>query len=108
MSRRVTKLMIENQFVGLCNALGKRIATSWDDEGAYQLDYEAINGGWCIQENMGKGRISYPFGHDRYKASEFFDLLRFAQRTIAIFRDDNGACYWPKSRIENERPDMGE
>jgi hypothetical protein len=103
MSNRITRKMIENQFINLCNALGKRVCTAWNDVGSWKLDYNPHYGGYTIVEMLEKGAETHPISMQRHKGSEFFYMLTFALRSIAIDRDPNGHTYWPTEKITNAR-----
>jgi hypothetical protein len=105
MADRITNKMVETQFAWLCDVLGKRIAQHHKDVGAWRLDYQRCYGGFCIVELMEHGE-SLPYGHGRYKASEMFNMLQFALRSIAIDRFDGETftgSFWPTDKITNAR-----
>jgi len=105
MTNRVTKTMIRNQFINLCDALGKRVATDYNDVGAWKLDYSPHYGGYTIVEKLENGGETHPISMRRHKGSEFFEMLIFALRAIAIDRNENEHSYWPKDKIVNPRPE---
>lgn len=73
---RTTKADIELWFGHLCNDLGKRVATSYDDVGAWRLDYVACYGGWNIEEICTEsGGIRHPFDSRRYAGRAMFDYI---------------------------------
>lgn len=82
---RISKSLIENNFKWFVQALGGRIATSYNDAGAYRLDYNGTYGGYNIEKisNAGGG-ISQPFGSARMKAEPFLDAIILATRAIEI------------------------
>lgn len=105
MSDRITKKMVETQFINLCDAIGKRVAMHYKDVGAWRLDYQRCYGGFCIVELTENGE-SLPYGHGRYKGGEMFNMLQFALRSIAVDRSNGetfSGSYWPTDKITNVR-----
>ena len=101
MSNRVTRQVAENQFKRLCDALGKRVATSYNDVGAWQLNYAQCYGGYQIQEIVtSTGGISEPFSSSRMSGKELYDYVNFALRAIQIDRlnGKDSAQYWPADK----------
>lgn len=80
---RTTRKDAHAAFERLIKAIGGRVATSYDDHGAYQLDWNASYGGGVIElisdESCG---VSHPFGSERHKAAPFCDMVHFAMRAI--------------------------
>jgi hypothetical protein len=107
MSNRITKKMIERQFVNLCNALGKRVCTDWKDVGSWKLDSNPHYGGYTIVEMMEGGGQSHPISMQRHKGSEFFYMMIFALRAIAIDRNPDGHMYWPTEKTINPQVTEG-
>jgi len=101
MSDRITKKMVELQFVNLCNALGKRVCTAWNDVGSWKLDYNPCYGGYTIVEMLENGAETHPISMQRHKGSEFFYMMIFALRSIAIDRNPDGHTYWPTEKTIN-------
>jgi len=105
MADRITKQMVETQFIHLCDAMGKRVATHYKDVGAWRLDYQRCYGGFCIVELTEHGE-SLPYGHGRFKGGEMFNMLQFALRSIAVDRSNGetfSGSYWPTDKITNVR-----
>lgn len=100
MSNRVTKKMIERQFINLCNVLGKRVSTGWNDVGAWKLDYNPYYGGYTIVEQLENGAQTHPISMQRHKGNEFFHMLIFANRAIAIDRNEANQ-YWASEKLVN-------
>lgn len=76
---RTSRARLDAVFARLLQAIGGRLATSWDDVGAYRLDYAACYGGWTVERICNKsGGVSHPFGPLRRKASDFDDAMQFA------------------------------
>jgi hypothetical protein len=85
MAFRFTKKDVEGRFEMFAHACGKRIATSYNDVGAWRLDENTVYGGWNIEEIHNKGGgVSHPFGPMRHKSSEFVAMMSFAMDAIAI------------------------
>jgi hypothetical protein len=79
MSERYTRKDAERALGRLAAATGHRIAASYSDVGAWELDYAACYGGYMVHEvgNEAHG-VSTPFGHERRTAREFCDAVAFA------------------------------
>ena len=77
---RISRKQVESYFAEVfCPAMGFRVAKSFGDVGAYQLDYAGIYGGFSIEriENTGGG-VSNPLGMARHMSAAMLDMLRFA------------------------------
>ena len=62
-----------------CKAIGKRVATTYNDTGAWTLDYAKEYGGYLIQEIINDaGAKETPLGDQRYSATELVERMRFA------------------------------
>jgi hypothetical protein len=83
MSEQYTRKDAERALKRLAAATGHRLVDSWNDVGAWRLDYAACYGGFVVYEvsNDAAG-ISTPFGHERRTAREFCDAVRFALYAI--------------------------
>lgn len=84
---RVTRKDAEAQFQRLIKAIGGRVATSYNDVGAYTLDYVACYGGYGgfrVEriENSG-GAVSTPFGDSRMTPTEFWHSVYFTLRVLS-------------------------
>ena len=89
---RTTKAQVEGIFKRLAEACGKRIATSYNDVGAWRLDYTACYGGYNIEEiDNERGGISQPMGGQRMKAGEFWSACYFALRAIEAVKEGGAA-----------------
>lgn len=78
MAERTTKSQIVGLFEHFAHAMGRRIARSYNDVGAWRLDYVPEYGGWNIEEIATEsGAVRQPFGSRRYRSGEFWELLRF-------------------------------
>lgn len=66
-------------FDRLIKAIGGRVATSYNDVGAYRLDWNTVYGGGNIERisNL-QGGVSQPFGGRRLKAADFCLFVSFA------------------------------
>lgn len=98
---RITEKLVNYRFEQLCKALGKRVATKYDDHGAWRLDYIYVYGGYQIQEIDKSGQssaVSLPFGMERRSRREMYEALTFALRALAINQDEETGSYWPKDK----------
>lgn len=93
--------MVEKQFVCLCNALGKKLASSYKDIGSWRLDYQRCYGGYTIVELMENGAENQPYGLSRFSTSEMYYMIIFALRSIALDRSEHDHVYWPTEKIIN-------
>ena len=80
---RYTRKDAERQFERLIKAIGGRVAKSYDDHGAYRLDWNIVYGGGGVErvskESTG---VSQPFCATRKNAREFCDAVHFAIRVL--------------------------
>ncbi len=82
-SERYTRKDAEACFKRLCETLDKRIATSYNDVGAWSLDHNATYGGYVVDEiTTDGGGISKPLGDRRRPAREFCEAVWFALRVL--------------------------
>jgi hypothetical protein len=59
------------------------VAESWNDTGAWTLDYAKVYGGFVIQEIINDGGArEVPLGDQRYTATELAEQMRFALRWL--------------------------
>ncbi len=79
---RTTRKHVESAFAYFCNAMGKRIAKSYDDKGAWALDYAPVYGGYVICEYLPSGGEGRPMGDTRLPAAQFAQTLWFATRAV--------------------------
>ena len=75
---RYTRKDAERAFARFVDAIGGRVAKSYDDKGAYQLDYNATYGGAVVELLLETGGVSHPFGDLRRSPAEFCSAVRFA------------------------------
>jgi hypothetical protein len=76
---KYTRKDAEAAFDRLIKAIGGRIATSYNDVGAYRLDWNGVYGGGNIEQITSEsGGVRQPFGAQRRNAREFCDSVRFA------------------------------
>jgi hypothetical protein len=81
---RTTKSNVESAFTYLCQALGKRIATRYDDVGAWRLDYMPGHG-YQIEEIVNEhGGISDPLRMRCMKAEAFYDAAWMTIRALDL------------------------
>lgn len=86
---RTTKGNVESAFKYLCQALGKRIATKYNDVGAWRLDHMAGYGGWNIEQISNEGgAVSHPFGSDRMQAEAMYNACWMAIRAVEMSKKD--------------------
>jgi hypothetical protein len=80
---RITRKNVEGLFETLCKALGKRVATDYNDVGAWRLDYIACYGGWVIEEIVSEsGAIRHVIVDNRKSNREMWEAMRFALRAV--------------------------
>lgn len=88
---RTTKVQIEKLFELLCKACGKRVATSYDDVGAWRLDYNTAYGGWNIEEIYNEGgAVTHPFGPARMTGEAFWRMMRFGVDAVGVAKGGKG------------------
>lgn len=82
---RTTKNQIESAFALFCKVAGFRKATTFNDVGALELDYNPVYGGYVIDriENDG-GAVSCPFTEYRLPAFAFLQALRMMTQSHAL------------------------
>lgn len=87
---RTTKAEVEGVFKLWVASIGGRIATSYNDQGAYRLDHASCYGGWQIERiDNERGGVSVVFG--RLTAYYFVAALRMGMRTLEQSRLTQGA-----------------
>lgn len=80
---RYTRKDAERSFWQLCASLGKRVAGSYNDVGAWTLDYNSVYGGYVVHEiSTDGGGVSEPFGSQRRPAREFCSCVNFTIRAL--------------------------
>jgi hypothetical protein len=83
MAYRATRTELNEVFKQFCEAIGKRVAETWNDTGAWTLDYATEYGGYVIQEIIDNtGAREVPLGHERLSATELVERMRFALRWL--------------------------
>jgi hypothetical protein len=81
MTYRATRTEVNEVFKLFCKAICKRVTESWNDVGAWRLDYIKEYGGYVIQEIINdRGAVEMPLGHERLSATELVERMRFALR----------------------------
>lgn len=79
MAERYTRKDATAAFNRLIETIGGRIATDYNDVGAYRLDWNATYGGGIIERiSNPQGGVSQPFGHMRMNAREFYFAVHLA------------------------------
>lgn len=87
-----TRKDADAQFERLVKAIGGRVATSFDDHGAYQLDWNATYGGGVIERiSANSSGVSQPFGSQRHSAKDFCNMVHFAMRVLEQTRQTSAA-----------------
>ncbi len=72
----------------LCAAVGKRVGTSWNDHGAWNLAREYA--GYQVQEPIPPGGgVTLPMGEECRSAREYVTAVRFAVRALEAAREGN-------------------
>lgn len=84
---RYTRKDAEAAFDRLCAMLGKRRASSYDDKGAWQLDYNPVYGGYVVHELLDHGGVTEPLGSERVSARELVKRVWFLTAALAIQRN---------------------
>lgn len=83
MSDKYTRKDAELAFGRLCEVLGKRPATAYNDVGAWTLDYNPIYGGAVVEEVINDGGgITQPLGSTRCTPREFCLRVNFLIRAL--------------------------
>ena len=83
MTYRATKSVVNEVFTLFCKAIGKRIAATYNDTGAWTLDHAKEYGGYVIQEIINdQGAREMPLGHERVSGTELIERMRFALRSF--------------------------
>jgi hypothetical protein len=83
MTYRATETELNEAFNLFCQAIGKRVAQTWNDIGAWTLDHAKEYGGYVIQEIIdSRGAREIPLGDQRYSATELVERMRFALRWL--------------------------
>ena len=83
MTYRATKSEVNEVFSLFCEAIGKRVADTYDDTGAWTLDHAKEYGGYVIYQIINdRGAKDTPLGDQRYSATELVERIRFALRWL--------------------------
>jgi len=83
MTYRPTRTELNEVFNLFCEAIGKRVADTYDDTGAWTLDHAKDYGGYVIQEIVNdQGAREMPLGHERLSATELVERMRFSLRWL--------------------------
>jgi hypothetical protein len=83
MAYRATRTEVNEVFKLFCEAIGKRVAETWNDTGTWTLDYAKEYGGYVIQEITNeRGAVEMPLGHQRFSPTELVERMRFALRWL--------------------------
>ena len=80
---RITDKQVHGFFATFARATGHRVARSYNDVGAWRLDYNGVYGGYVVEEIVNSsGGVSLPLGEGRRKATEMWYAMHFALRTL--------------------------
>ena len=83
MTYRATITELNEVFSLFCKAIGKRLAETWNDVGAWTLDYAKEYGGYVIHEIINDhGAKEMPLGDQRHSTTELVERMRFALRWL--------------------------
>ena len=83
MTYRATRTEVNEVFELFCKAIGKRVAATYNDIGAWTLDYAKKCGGYVIYQIINeRGAKETPLGDQRYSATELVERMRFALRWL--------------------------
>ena len=86
MSTRTTKKEINAVVKHFSDFMGIPLATSYNDVGCMQLDYNSVYGGYMLNViHNTSGGVAIPFGDSRYPANQFVAMLRFAISAKAMY-----------------------
>jgi len=89
MAYRPTSKEVSEVFEMFCRAIGKRVAKTWNDVGAWKMDHTREYGGYAVQEILDeKGSVTMPIGDERLKPTEFVERMRFALRWLEQKQSD--------------------
>jgi hypothetical protein len=104
MSDRITNKQVEGLFKTLATKCGRRVATSYDDVGAWRLDYNSVYGGWNIEEiSSATGGVTNPLGESRRKNAEMWYTMHFALRAIDACKHAPRSGSFRRSRLSRRR-----
>ena len=83
MTYRASSNEVNEVFEILRKAIGKRVAESLNNTGAWILDYAKEYGGYVIYQIINdSGARETPLGDQRYSATELVERMRFALRWL--------------------------
>lgn len=103
MAERITKAHVESAFHALLRELGKEEAQSYNDVGAYRLDYAGEYGGYMIYEITGAhGGENGVYGHQRHSAREMYDMIWFAVEVLRTQRREKGEAQFAASLAHDQ------
>jgi len=84
---RTSRKEVEAAFELFVKSIGGKVATGYNDVGAYRLDYNNVYGGYNIEQiHTQSGGVTNPFGANRRTASEMFDTLHFGRYTAETMK----------------------
>lgn len=101
---RTTRKDVEGQFNRLLYLFNKRQARSYDDVGAWRLDYNSCYGGYVIEEIVTtSGGITHPFKCYRRSAAEFVAWSFDITRAIEVYVDAASIGYDKVYKLRGSR-----
>ena len=82
---RTTKEQVNLAFERMIKQMGGRIATSYNDVGAFRLDSNPTYGGYVVEQIISEGgAVTRPFGDKRMKPNQAWETFWFASRTLEV------------------------
>lgn len=113
MATRYTIKDAEEYFERLVRAKGKRIAKSYNDVGAWRLDYNPTYGGVVIEEIINEqGGVDMPLGYSRQSPREFcefvdkalkFETIKFKNNPIPLTKSQIKESHALARRMKKHR-----
>lgn len=80
---KTSRKTVETVFAYFVEALSGKVAQSYNEVGAYRLDYNSVYGGYNIERICNSsGGVSNPFGTRRSSASEMVQKMNFAMEVM--------------------------
>jgi hypothetical protein len=82
--RRITRKDLTVELETLCQKMGKTVGYL---PGNWNLDYNAIYGGYILTEYMEKGGEHHPLLRNRLPAGQMYDCLRMAIDVLSLNKE---------------------
>ena len=87
---KITRQDVEGMFKRLCRNMNKKIAESYNDVGAWNLEYIACYGGFKVEEIACKsGSICHPLSDRRLTTREMYEALYMTNCAIENFKRES-------------------